>query len=222
MSKSARKEDNIFAVELLTAKRVYTQMGMILFDPFTTIAELSENLEYLKKYRWPVTKGVFTEMYAAEGTVFSDKLGRSGLRKVDLIAQNHSYQIQDARARRAYDMLKTWHKSHSVVYDWVIDSLTAPKILIEEDYGRVYSLFRMLQSLDLEFLEKVLERIVAEKNKTDLVFVQEAVARSADVYTSVESKIEGIYRSNGLSYRAVPNPFLGLNWHGDTNERGRL
>lgn len=219
MLKSASKEDNVFAVELLTANKIYTQMGMILFDPFTTMAELLENLGYLKKYLWPVNKGIFTEMYAAEGTVFSDKLGRSGLRKGDPISQNHSYQIQDCRVRRAYDMLKAWHKSHSVVYDWVIDSLTAPKVLIEEDYGRVYTLFSELQSLDLGFFEKALERVVEKESGTDREFVRDAVARSAETYVSVESKIEGVYRSNGLNYKAVPNPFLGQSGSGDINER---
>ncbi|MFA6314793.1 MAG: radical SAM protein [Candidatus Paceibacterota bacterium] len=218
MAKSASREDNILAVELLTAKKIYTQMGLILFDPFTTMDELSENLGFLQKYRWPVTKGVFTEMYAAEGTIFSRNLDRNGLLRKDPLLQNHSYWIHNPRARRAYDMLKAWHRSHSVVYDWVIDSLTAPKVLIEEDYNRVYVLFSRLQALDLDFFEKVLEHVVEKEIETDHAFVQEVVARSAETYTSVESKIEGVYRSNGLSYMAVPNPFLGQAWSGDTNE----
>ena len=210
MAKSASKADNLAAIELLSEKQIYTQMGMILFDPHTTVAELFENLEFLKKYRWPITKGVFTEMFAAEGTVFTTKLSRRGLLQNDPVMQNHSYQVQNQQAERVYVMLKNWHRSHSTVYDWVIDSLTAPKVLEDNDNLRVYTLYRGLQSLDLEFFEKVLDRVInVGDNGKDPTFVRESVEDSNSVYTSAEQKISEIYHNSQLCYRAVPNPFLG-------------
>jgi len=210
MGKVASIDDNLAAVELLTAEKIYTQMGMILFDPYTNVSELSDNLSLLKTHRWPVTKGVFTEMYAAEGTLFAAKLSQNGLLQNDPIMQNHSYQIIDTQARRAYMMLKEWHRSHSTVYDWVIDSLTAPKVLSCDDHKKVYQLYQVLQSLDLEFFDRVLGHlIILKENADDLAIVKEAVVQSGSAYGSVETSIAEIYRSNRLNYKAVPNPFLG-------------
>lgn len=210
MGKIASVDDNLAALELLTTHGIYTQMGMILFDPHTDISELSDNLSLWKTHRWPITKGVFTEMYAAEGTVFAAKLVRRGLLQNDPIMQNHSYQIIDPQARRVYLMLKGWHRSHSTVYDWVIDSLTAPKVLIGGDHEKVYQLYRVLQSLDLEFFERALNHVIATKeNVDDLAIVRAAVDESVRTYKTVESNIAEIYSRNRLSYNAVPNPFLG-------------
>jgi anaerobic magnesium-protoporphyrin IX monomethyl ester cyclase len=149
-------------------------------------------------------------MYAAEGTVFAAKLVQRGLLQNDPIMQNHSYQILDIQARRVYVMLKEWHRSHSMVYDWVIDSLTAPKVLVGGDHEKVYQLYRTLQSLDLEFFEIVLNHVIATKeNVDDLTMVREDVIQSSHTYGLVENNIAEIYRSNQLSYNAVPNPFLG-------------
>ncbi len=210
MAKSASKADNFVAIELLSAEKIYTQMGMILFDPYTTISELFENLIFLKKYWWPITKGIFTEMYAADGTVFTKKLEKRGLLQRDTVMQNHVYTVQDILARRVYFMLKVWHRSHSAVYDWVIDSLTAPKVLKVGDYEAVYALYRKLQSADIEFFDGVLAHVTGvEGGESDSAYVESSIKLSSHMYFECKREIEEIYKNNQLFYRAVPNPFLG-------------
>ncbi len=159
MLKTASQTDNIAALEMLEQNKIYVQMGMILFDPYTTVAELKENLIYLKKYTWPINKGIFTEMYAAEGTMFTKKLGQRGMLSFGTKTQNYSYLVQDLQARRVYKMLKVWHLSHSKIYDWAIDALSAPKVLPDIGYIEIHKLCQKLQVLDLCFFEMTLCRI---------------------------------------------------------------
>ena len=42
----------------------------MLFDYKTTMQELYENLKFFKEHREIIIKGIFSETYAAEGTIF--------------------------------------------------------------------------------------------------------------------------------------------------------
>lgn len=208
MRKLASPEDNEVALQLLEAHGVYVQMGMILFDPDTTLDELEINLGFLRRNRWPFTKGIFTEMYAAEGTPFTGRLGRRGL-LVTANAQNYSYEVQDPTVRRVYEMLKSWHRAHSTVYDWVIDSLTAPKVLPDVAFRGAHALCRQLQAMDLRFLETVLSRVSeAAIPSEDSEFVAEWIRTAESFYVGIEEAIARLYADIGLRYEAVPNPFL--------------
>ena len=209
MAKSASIADNLAALEMLEQNGIYVQMGMILFDPETTMDELRENLEFLKSHRWPVTKGIFTEMFAAEGTAFTRKLHSRGMLSQSTQTQNYVYTVQDHQAQRVYAMLKAWHRSHSVVYDWVIDSLTAPKVLPDVGYSKVHSLVQRLQTLDLLFFEHALERASSTAHEdTDIEYVRNAIIRLQRAFTEIEAAINILYAAYGLTYNAVPNPFL--------------
>jgi anaerobic magnesium-protoporphyrin IX monomethyl ester cyclase len=210
MGKSASQAENLDALSTLEQNGIYVQMGMILFDPQTTLGELEENLIFLRAHPWPVSKGIFTEMYAAEGTLFTKQLHRSGNLLSEHGILNYGYLIENPQTRRAYTMLKRWHRSHSVVYDWTIDALTAPKILPDEGYASVYALCRRLQELDLEFFESVLGHIAETPNaSTDSEFTSAAIERNAATYSLIERAIGRIYHHYGLCYTAEPNPFLG-------------
>ena len=39
-----------------------------------TFEELKENYEFLREYDWIITKGIFSEMFAADGTLYTEKL----------------------------------------------------------------------------------------------------------------------------------------------------
>jgi radical SAM superfamily enzyme YgiQ (UPF0313 family) len=209
MRKTASVEDNAKALEILEENQIFVQMGLILFDPDTTVAELEENAEFLRKYTWPVNKGVFSEMYAAEGTPFTTKLKSRGLTSLDPSGQNYRYVVKDARSRRVYEMLKKWHRSHSTIYDWVIDSITAPKVLPDDGYQAVHHICQRLQNIDRAFLGIALKRIseVAD-DKDDTQFVDEYVDRHQPNYTSAKQDIQTLYSRFGLLYDGAANPFL--------------
>ena len=211
MGKSADQAQNLAALDMLEQNEIYVQMGMILFDPYTTIDELWENFAFLRAHPWPVNKGVFTEMFAAEGTPFTRLGKKRGFLSDDTNTQNYAYRVQDEQSRRVYAMLKTWHRSHSTIYDWVIDPLTAPKVLPEDGYHEAHALCQALQTLDLGFLERALQHVSGTRNASDDPdFTRESIGTSIPSYLAIESRIGTLYARNGLRYEAVPNPFLGL------------
>jgi hypothetical protein len=209
MVKSSTCEQNVEAVRLLMSRGVYIQMGMILFDPDTTISELEENFRFLRDNPWPVTKGIFTEMFAAPGTVFTEQLSRRGLITPSDSDPSFRYKIIDPRARRVHAILKSWQKSHSGLYDWVVDSLTAPKVMTEDGYKKVYSLYQLLRQLDLQMFEAAL--VAVNNNTSDVLdenMVQAFTNRSQGQFCLVREEIGRIYRDNGMVYVAISNPFL--------------
>lgn len=207
MRKVAKPEDNIRALNLLRQFGIYTQIGMILFDYGTTIKELEENCHFLEENDWVITKGIFTEMYAAKGTLYTKRLADLNILKTDFVQQNFYYEVLDPNARRVYRILKNWHKSHAPIYDWAIDSITAPKILPEEGYAEVYRLCKKLTYCDIKFFRSALNHV---KNSTDSddEMVCEAIAGHIQFYLDAQSTIQLIYDKYGLVYDGVLNPFL--------------
>ncbi|HUX35631.1 MAG TPA: radical SAM protein [Candidatus Paceibacterota bacterium] len=208
MGKTASAEDNLRALDLLRRYGVYAQAGMILFDRDTTMDELRENCRFLLRYDWIVTKGIFTEMFAAEGTPYTKKFSKGDVLLVNQAQQNYSYEVRDNQARRVYWMLKTWHKSHSVLYDWVIDSITAPKVLPDGGYASVHALCRQLTDCDAKFFRRVMDHVAAFPAENDGNVVENAIAKHAPFYAGIWSNIQKIYDHYGLVYDGIPNPFL--------------
>ncbi len=209
MLKTATPEHNQSALRLMEQYGVYVQMGMILFDPFTTMDELWENLRFLEGESWAVYKGIFTEMFAAEGTPFTRKLQRKNMLESDGKTQNYRYDIQDKSAKRVYAMLKTWHRSHSRVFDWVIDSITAPKVLPNVGYERVHRLCLELRRIDVWFFKLALVHVSkTDSAMSDSQVTDEAVYETVCRYVKIEQEIASIYSEFGLTYDGIINPFL--------------
>ncbi len=207
MRKPSRSADNIRALSLLRKYNVYTQIGLIMFDNMTTIDELSENYQALLEHPWVIIKGVFTEMFAAEGTAFTQGLKGAHLLSGDDKNQNYGYAIQDAQVRRVYAMLKVWHKSHAPLYDQVIDPLTAPKIMSENGYKEVHGLCINLLALDMKFFGKTLSH-VATGIFDDAEMAESEIRLTAGVHASIREKINNVYVREGLTYDGEFNPFL--------------
>lgn len=207
MRKSSRAADNIRALELLRRFNVYTQIGLIMFDDMTTMDELSQNYQVLCRHPWVITKGVFTEMFAAEGTAFTQRLKGADMLRGGGSNQNYSYEIRDTQARRAYFMLKAWHKSHSPLYDQVIDPITAPKIMSERGYEEVHELCMGLLKLDIGFFEKTISHI-AKCPSGDMEMTGSEIRLAANAYARIRERINNIYVREGLTYDGEFNPFL--------------
>lgn len=209
MGKSASLEDNLNALSWLRKNEIYVQMGMITFDYATTMAELKEHCAFLKKHDWVVTKGIFTEMYAAEGTAFTESLLKRGLLGVDVLNQNYKYDVVDPKARRMYYILKEWHRSHALIYDQVIDPISAPKVMTPEGYNAVYELCRKLLAYDLDFFRDAMNFVEHTSNDNkDNCFVVNAISSNASLYTTIKKQIDRIYNTYDLVYDGMLNPFL--------------
>ena len=209
MNKKATLEDNKRALELFKKNGYLVQMGYILFDKNTTLEELIENYHFMRKYDFAITKGIFSEMFSAEGTRLNERLKENGeLIESDFISNNNKYQIDSIQVKKVYDALKKWHKSHCEIYDMTIDPLTAPKAISKSSMLDFYRYAMFLKRIDLEIFKKIL--LIIKKNSTlNLMdYVDEEIAKYASSYEKVKEQVRILYKKNDLQYHAETNPFI--------------
>lgn len=210
MGKSASAEQNRNALDIFRKHGVYVQAGYILFDHGTTMAELEENYNFMRQYVWTISKGTFTEMYAADGTPFTRLLSNKGFLKEDERGVgNNTYEVQDLEARKVYKALKLWHKSHLRTYDMTIDAISAPKALEPEELRLFHPLCMELREKDLDFMRDILDLV--EENiseKRVLEFATAQIQKAKNWYEKFEGKVLDTYKQIGLVYDADENPFI--------------
>lgn len=209
MVKKANPQQNIQALDILRKYNLYVQGGYILFDYATTLDELKINCEMMKKYSWIICKGVFSEMYAAKGTSYSEILYKKGIIKdANLYLENYCYEIQDSRAKLVYNALKKWHIKHMKTYDMTIDPISKPKALNDEGYQAFYQLYMEIRSKDLDFFDNVLHMVSDGISQTDLdKYVDASIISNTEWIKDFENKVQYLYNSEKIFYKAVLNPF---------------
>jgi anaerobic magnesium-protoporphyrin IX monomethyl ester cyclase len=210
MAKSARVEDNLRALDIFYKHGILVQAGLILFDPNTTIQELRENLKWMLSYKWVVTKGVFSEMFAAEGTTFTRRLSTTGyVTQVMERTMNKSYDVLDERARTAYHALKYWQLSYGSIYDMTVDPLNAPKAIDIECRSKFHLLSIKLKERDLAFFSRVLDLVDANISLNELLSIaQETVHSSSSWISDFSEEVRSVYKDAQLPYNTQCNLFL--------------
>ncbi|WP_380495893.1 B12-binding domain-containing radical SAM protein [Streptoalloteichus tenebrarius] len=214
MAKRADVGQNLAALDTFLRHGLYVQAGHILFDDQTTLSELEDNYAMMRRYVWTISKGIFTEMYAAAGTNFTRKLLRRGELDIDQdVLGNTRYAVRDEVVRVVYDVLKRWHKAHAAVYDKAIDPLSAPKALSSEELRLLHGLAVELRAVDLDFFRRLLDLAAVASSAVTLRRDAEDLLR-ADTeatlpwYADFEARLNRAYQEVGLVYDADPNPFL--------------
>ena len=145
MGKLASLEDNFNALKCFREHGYYVQAGFILFDNKTTLDELKENCSFMRDNVDLVTKGIFSEMFAAEGTDFTNNLGDE---KGNPFSSNRLYEIEDENARKVYIILKKWQSNHIEIYDKVIDPISAPKAIELYRMKKYHELMMQMKEVD--------------------------------------------------------------------------
>ena len=209
MNKKATIEDNKRALELFKKHGYIVQMGYILFDKETTYQELVENYQFMLDYNFAVTKGIFSEMFSAEGTALNTRLrNENNLQESDFINNNNKYTLDNDIVEKIYFGLKKWHKSHSEIYDMTIDPLTAPKAISESSMDVFYQYVMKLKKLDLMLFKNVLLEVKEDPNIDIEKYIDEIICETKSDYSEIEKDVKKLYRKNKLSYQAEKNPFI--------------
>jgi anaerobic magnesium-protoporphyrin IX monomethyl ester cyclase len=210
MAKTARLEDNLRALDLFAEYDMLIQAGHILFDHETTLVELRENLEGMRRYRWTVSKGIFTEMFAAEGTPFTRLLEKRGrLKSKGTQMENHSYLVADPKARSIYRALKHWHMAHMTTYDKAIDAISAPKDVDGSALTEFHRLSVRLRERDLDLFAELLNRCEGGESEEELMlYVETEIDGWSIWYKAIDAEVDRAYADSGLCYDAEPNPFV--------------
>ena len=209
MNKKATVEDNKRALELFKKHGYIVQMGYILFDKETTYQELEENYQFMLDHDFAVTKGIFSEMFSAEGTALNTRLrNENKLQESDFINNNNKYTLDNDIVEKVYFGLKKWHKSHSEIYDMTIDPLTAPKAISESSMDEFYQYMMKLKKLDLMLFKNVLLKVKKDPNIDIEKYIEQIICKTKKDYSEIEDDVKKLYRKNKLSYKAEKNPFI--------------
>ncbi len=209
MNKSASLEDNKRALDILRKHGIYVQAGFILFDDKTTFEELKENYQFLREYDWIITKGIFSEMFAADGTLFTEKLKKEEKIVSTDVYDNNKYDITDPKVKLAYNALKRWHKSHMKLYDMIIDPISSPKAISSTGEKEFYDLYYQLKIKDLDFMQMVLEQIehgISGEQLNEQVTLQ--IAMNNEFYGKMNRQGIDLCQKYGLNYDGKENPFI--------------
>ena len=216
MAKRADLTANLAALAEFRRLGMSVQAGHILFDHATTLDELEQNWAGMTAHDWTVSKGVFTEMYAATGTNFTRSLDHGGLLGASDTATpgtaglgNHTYPITDPAVRVVHVALKRWQRSHCRFYDQTIDPLSAPKALAPNHRALFGELSIELRRADLAFFRAALDLAHSGATETDAVaFTDARIADTSDWHRRIAARTEQAYDSAGLVYDGQDNPFL--------------
>ena len=209
MNKKATLEDNKRALDLFKKYDYIVQMGYILFDKETTYEELLENYHFMLDYDFAVTKGIFSEMFSAEGTKLNARLrSENKLKESNFIFNNNKYNIDDTLVEKIYIVLKMWHKSHSEIYDMTIDPLTAPKAISDEARKEFYNYALKLKKIDLLIFKNILLSIKDNPSLDAEQYVNGFIDKTKTEYEEIEQKVKKIYKENKMLYNADSNPFI--------------
>lgn len=195
-AKGTTLEQNTEALETLHKHGIYVQMGHIMFWHFTTMPEVEEELHYLRKYDWAITKGICTKLFAADGTRITKRLrhevgfkGKEGI--------NNEYDIVDPDARNYYQALRSWSREFAPLYEQVIDPISAPKNISAHMHARFHELYMRLKEMDLT----VAERLVPHASNP--IRLQAVVERLRSEFSesleSIGNQADYLYNQTGLS-----------------------
>ena len=209
MNKSASLEDNKRALDILKKHGIYVQAGFILFDDNTTFEELKENYDFLREYDWIITKGIFSEMFAADGTLYTEKLKKEDKIVKSDVYDNNKYDIVNPQVKMTYNALKRWHKSHMKLYDMIIDPISSPKAIDSTGEKEFYDLYFQLKLKDLDFMKMVLDLVGNGISEEDLKkFVTLQICKNGRLYDEINYKGQKLCHKYGLNYDAKENPFI--------------
>ena len=209
MNKSATLEANKKALDILKKYGIYVQAGYILFDDNTTFQELQENYDFLREYDWIITKGIFSEMFAADGTLYTEKLKKEDKIVKNDVYDNNKYEIVEPKVKLTYNALKRWHKSHMKLYDMIIDPISSPKAIDSIGEKSFYDLYYQLKLKDLDFMKEVLDNVekgISEEELNQKVIAQ--IASNSDFYSSVNKSGQALCEKYNLNYDGKENPFI--------------
>lgn len=203
MAKLASIEDNERALDIFKKYNIYVQGGYILFDNKTTLCELKENYHFLKKYNWLVSKGIFSEMYAAVGTKFTNEIKSDG---DETFASNTLYNIEDVQSRMVHHYMKKWQAHHSVIYDMVIDPISAPKDISVDEMAKYYNLMIEMKNIDLDFMRDIINAVENKKDCEQIYLLYNE--KYKQTFENIKIKCKNYYELDGLFYDVGENKFL--------------
>ena len=106
--KQTSVQQNIESIQILKSLEIDAYLGIIMFDPLTSLDELAENLEILKETPFLRPWQILSKLELYRGSPITQEFDRQGLLEWD--GFNARYQFQDERIQGVYDGVETLMK----------------------------------------------------------------------------------------------------------------
>ena len=215
MGKMASLNDNLNAIKCFREHDYYVQAGFILFDNKTTLNELKENYSFLSDNIDLVTKGIFSEMFAAKGTEFTYGLDNENGNQ---FSSNKLYEVEDGDARKVYRYLKKWQSNHIGIYDKVIDPISAPKAIKLHRMKKYHELMVQMKGIDLMFMQDLIKQVESSGDLDALYYSY--LQKYTPFFEKCQATVNHFYCVDELQYDADTNKFILFNNVQSTEEEG--
>jgi len=204
--KGVTPEQNILTLEICRKLGIIVQMGYIMLDRNTTLEELKQHLSFLKKSRFTITKGIYSFVFAAEGTDLTEDYKKNG--KTEKRGINLDYDFKSKEVSEIASALKKWSKFYGDTYSWAIDSLSAPKAISAAERQEIHQMVMALKKKELGILRVLIK--LAEERHTALMdsYIKREIAGSRAFFAAIEDRLTNFYKKAGLFYRKGSNIYL--------------
>jgi len=200
MGKLASVSDNINAIRCFREYKYFIQSGFILFDNKTTIDELKANSLFLSENIDLITKGIFTEMFAAKSTEYTKSLEN---RSEKHIYSNLLYEVEDKKAWLVHKFLKKWQSNSIRVYDKVIDPISAPKTISFQQMKKYHKLMIKMKQADLAFMHELIRQV--ERSGDINGIYDYYLQKYSQFFDGCKVRVDQFYKEDGLNYDADEN-----------------
>lgn len=201
-AKATTVEQNIKALEILNRYGIYVQMGHIMFWPFTTMAEVEKELHYLRRFKWAVTKGICTKLFAADGTRITERL-RSQVGYMGKEGANNLYEIIDPQARNYYFALNLWARELASLYEQIIDPISSPKNVSRQTHERFHELYLEIKEIDLQVAERLLPHVSDPERLRDVL--ERSKREFSGKVVLIGNQANSLYNQAGLAASQYQN-----------------
>lgn len=181
------------AIRTLEKNKVYVQCGLILFEPTTTLEDLIINARILTEEKWAVVKSNSQMLYCAEGTAIGKRLKEF---RADLGIDgylNYRWEYDDERVNIVRRVVVAYEKSLGGYSDILVDAITPPSFISEENYTKIRLLQNEYQRLSFAALDAACETVTRIDNPSAILAELDSKFgnRFAKIITEANKILEG-------------------------------
>ncbi len=189
--KKTTVKTNQVALNILKNYDLNVRAGFIGYDPYVTLPELYENLQFLRRNINAIINHVGQPLYLNPYTHITSFCESKGLiRDIGLITP--VCEIVDRKARLVFDGMQIWNKSNLTLYYSISNVLAAPMAITTDERKKYLNLYIKLRNIELDVFESVLN------------YVQGGG-------TSLEDFVSGLIDSFSPSFHSIENILAEIN-----------
>jgi len=149
---------NKLALQILRDLGIITLMGFIGFDPYTSLDEVEENIQFLKSNMFCLSDVISKPLYVHAEDAITKSLMAEG-RITGRNFPNYTYDVQDIRVGKILGYLELWNNFNRNLFYKISDPLTAPRITRKEDEAILLRLHIKMREMDIVVYEAIVKMV---------------------------------------------------------------